>query len=895
MKCTLVLFLAAWLAPGADFSTGQAARAIIGQTHFTRQQPGASATLVGGVSGLAYANDMLFVVDSNRVGADPLNDRVLIFRGLSQMVPKPTDELVYDRRCPVCVGEASVVLGQPDFNKPAVPGARDYGLSDKRLRTPTSVATDGRVLAVADTDNNRVLIWNRIPDANGAPADVVVGQRDFASNRFDPGGGNRSMRGPQGVWIQNGKLFVADTQNHRILIYNSIPSANGATADLVLGWPNFDVSANPDLTQQRVEPKATNLLNPVSVTSDGARLFVADLGHNRVLVWNRIPASNQAPADLALGQPDLVSAVNNNSTKLCAAIGKDDEGKDVFPKSCNATMDFPRYALSDGRRLFIADGGNDRVLIYSILPERSGQPADVVIGQLGGDINQASDAADSLRTPLSLAWDGANLYVSDAFNRRITVYSTAERNVLYTGVRNAASREIFAVGSVTLAGEVKETDEITLKIGLDGVGEKEYKYKIVKDDTFAKVVTALASAVNAGAGDPLVLATANPVLQALILTSRRAGSDGNQIEITATPSTSAVITATTSGATLSGGQDAAQIAPGTIVSILGDKLSETTASAPANAVELPTELAGVQVYFDGIRAPLFYVSPTQINAQIPFELLDTSSINAFVRTRRSDGSVTVTSPVAATIVPQNPGIFAEEGSDPRPGVVVHFSSNATGTVSVDGSVKAGDTATVNIQDRPYSYTVKEGDTLASVRDALIALIREDPEVDASAAGVFTRIRLRARAAGPDGNGVPYSVKVNDGAQVILTPTGSALCCANRAGSRVTEENPAVPGETLIVYATGLGLTERLEGVATGRQFDGDPSAPREFVSSLAGGKTANVLFAGLRPGSIGLYELHLELNSDIPTNPQTQLTIAQFTFVSNIITFPVVNPNPPAQ
>ena len=61
---------------------------------------------------------------------------------------------------------------------------------------------------------------------------------------------------------------------------------------------------------------------------------------------------------------------------------------------------------------------------------------------------------------------------------------------------------------------------------------------------------------------------------------------------------------------------------------------------------------------------------------------------------------------------------------------------------------------------------------------------------------------------------------------------------------------------------------------------------------MLNGKTANVLSAGLKPGWIGVYEVHLELNTDIPTNPETQLTIAQDLYVSNIITFPVFNPKP---
>ena len=108
----------------------------------------------------------------------------------------------------------------------------------------------------------------------------------------------KSMRGPQGVWIQNGRLYVADTQNNRVLIYNHIPTSNGVAADVVLGAPDFTTFVQPDLTQQNTNATAQNMLNPVSVTSDGVHLFVTDLGYNRVLIWNSIPTANDAPADV---------------------------------------------------------------------------------------------------------------------------------------------------------------------------------------------------------------------------------------------------------------------------------------------------------------------------------------------------------------------------------------------------------------------------------------------------------------------------------------------------------------------------------------------------------------------------------------------------------------------
>src|ERR1700736_6212392 len=317
MRHFCVLFLCAAAGMAADFTTGQAARMVIGQRTFTVAEQGASQSMIGAPGGIAYANNSLFVADSNRVGAVPVNNRVLIYNNISSAFPAPGQEAPQGRRCTVCGGKASVVLGQPDFTK-TDPVATQAG-----MRLPTDVATDGHILAVADTDNNRVLIWKTIPNSNNALPDVVVGQPDFTSSGTSIPPTAKSMRGPQGVWIQNGKLYVADTQDHRVMIYNTIPTSNGASADLVLGQPNFTTFVEPDLTQQKVDAKPNNMLNPASVTSDGVRLYVTDLGQNRVLVWNSIPTQNQQAADLALGQPDMTSSIPNNTAKMCASNGKD--------------------------------------------------------------------------------------------------------------------------------------------------------------------------------------------------------------------------------------------------------------------------------------------------------------------------------------------------------------------------------------------------------------------------------------------------------------------------------------------------------------------------------------------------------------------------------------------
>jgi hypothetical protein len=334
--------------------------------------------------------------------------------------------------------------------------------------------------------------------------------------------------------------------------------------------------------------------------------------------------------------------------------------------------------------------------------------------------------------------------------------------------------------------------------------------------------------------------------------------------------------------------------------VVGEKLADRTASA-GDVDTLPTSLGGVEVYFDGIPAPLFFVSPDQINAQMPFDVNDASSVSAYVRTVGADGKVRISTAIAVPIIPQNPGIFADGGLDPRPAVAYHGSSVATGVVSVDGSIKENDVASVLIEDREYKYTVKAADSLVTIRDALITEINnaEDEKVRARAAAVFTRIILEAKVPGAEGEGIAYSAKANDGGSVIMTALSSALCCASTEGSRITERDPAKPGETIIIYATGLGIVQPDEAkfsVFNGAKYVGpELNAPNSPVDAIAGGKTANVLFAGLKPGMIGVYELKLQLNPDIPTNPQTQLTIAQDIYISNIVTFPVLNPAAPPE
>jgi uncharacterized protein (TIGR03437 family) len=263
----------------------------------------------------------------------------------------------------------------------------------------------------------------------------------------------------------------------------------------------------------------------------------------------------------------------------------------------------------------------------------------------------------------------------------------------------------------------------------------------------------------------------------------------------------------------------------------------------------------------------------------------------------ADGSVMTTTPVAVTIVPANPGVFPQpnDTNDPPAGMVLHASSQALGIVDVEGSVTANDVLTVTIEDRTYNYTVISTDTLASIRDNLTALINQDPKVSAEPSGVYTRIVVRARVEGPDGNNIPYTATASAGATEIMTAFTPSLCCANVENSPVTQDNPAVPGEFIIVYATGLGVPVLDDTIAplitTGIQYpQGAPvTAPTvaSAVSSIIGGSTADVITATLLPGTVGYFKVILHLNAGLSTNSATPLTIAQDIYVSRTVTLPV--------
>ncbi|UCD55253.1 MAG: hypothetical protein JSV93_00205, partial [Candidatus Omnitrophota bacterium] len=136
---------------------------------------------------------------------------------------------------------ADVVIGQADFTSQT---GNPAGVKANSLWRPGIVFTDGKRLFITESDNNRVLIYNSIPTSNNASADVVIGQADFISNTLNQGSiGANTLYFPSGVCSDGKRLFIADQKNNRVLIYNSIPTSNNASADVVIGQVNFTANS----------------------------------------------------------------------------------------------------------------------------------------------------------------------------------------------------------------------------------------------------------------------------------------------------------------------------------------------------------------------------------------------------------------------------------------------------------------------------------------------------------------------------------------------------------------------------------------------------------------------------------------------------------------------------
>ena len=101
-----------------------------------------------------------------------------------------------------------IVLGQNNFYTEM----EGTGLNNLNFPGQAAVTPDGKLL-IADSNNNRVLVWNSFPTSSGQPANYAID--------IDASGG---MRGtwPWGVWSDGTKVIVSQTVGGQVLLWNCL-------------------------------------------------------------------------------------------------------------------------------------------------------------------------------------------------------------------------------------------------------------------------------------------------------------------------------------------------------------------------------------------------------------------------------------------------------------------------------------------------------------------------------------------------------------------------------------------------------------------------------------------------------------------------------------------------
>jgi uncharacterized protein (TIGR03437 family) len=137
-----------------------------------------------------------------------------------------------------------------------------------------------------------------------------------------------------------------------------------------------------------------------------------------------------------------------------------------------------------------------------------------------------------------------------------------------------------------------------------------------------------------------------------------------------------------SGGVVNSASYLAPLVRGELASLFGSNLASGTFSA--GNLPLPTSLGNTSITVAGVPAPIYYVSPTQINFQVPFEAPITGSVPVVV----SQSNV-ASSAQTVTMAEYAPGIFgyARTATVTDP-IVIHYATNAL--VTPDNPASAGE-------------------------------------------------------------------------------------------------------------------------------------------------------------------------------------------------------------
>lgn len=373
MTIALASLCSTFGAPLGVAAAAKTADGLIGQATYSTNSPQTSSTgfnyPMGGV--VDKAGSRLFVLEKN-------NHRVLVFNTDSSGVPLD--------------GIADNVLGQTGFT------GSSPDTTQSTLRFPSGLALDSTTnyLYVADFANSRVMVFDVASITNGENAVAVLGQPNFTSNGAALSASTMNSPGAVAVDSANKRLFAVDRGNNRVLVFDTTTVTTGMSASSVLGQTN--------MTSSGQATSADTLWTPSGATVDSSaqRLYVSDLGNNRILAYNTSSITSGMSAIGILGQSSFASRAGGTSAVLISGPGQ----LAINPSS---------------KILYVPDYYNSRVLAYDVATLTNGEPAADVFGQPDFTTATTGITSSTMDKPEAVMVDtgGGRLWVLDSNNNRV--------------------------------------------------------------------------------------------------------------------------------------------------------------------------------------------------------------------------------------------------------------------------------------------------------------------------------------------------------------------------------------------------------------------------------------------------------------------------------------------
>jgi uncharacterized protein (TIGR03437 family) len=235
-----------------------------------------------------------------------------------------------------------------------------------------------------------------------------------------------------------------------------------------------------------------------------------------------------------------------------------------------------------------------------------------------------------------------------------------------------------------------------------------------------------------------------------------------------------------------------------------------------------------------------------------------------IATNAANGTVTV--PVSFEVVAKGAPLISYQG-------VVNNATFAAGEDIAPGDIVA-------IFGEQFTFTTDQGSAppLKTAIGGAAVLVNGNPAPMYYA--LYGQLAFQMPVDAPLGTNViqvrrddltsnPVTVNVVPRAPRLLVNLATGYGIIQKADySVVTPDNPAKPGDTLVIYAIGLGLTS--PSVATGAAAPAsEPLArlattPQVSFGASISSRTVLPAFAGLTPGFAGLYQLNVVVPEDAP-------------------------------